>query len=126
MGDWLSHEVTVVDGLYSRAAISDHVHDWLQLEEARYADGKWTLEEMKRRVALGDPATGRLPGVGMGSESMDGVQMYMHRAQVLGLENPLGRQALAKALMTLFSRVEGAVALYGPLPAAGVPSGVIQ
>jgi hypothetical protein len=112
--------------LEQRRGISEHVLAWLRAEEAAYANGKWSLFEMQRRVMEGDPGTGRLPGVGMGSESLDGVQMYMHRAQVLGLDNPLGRQAVAKALMTLFSRVEAVVAIYGELPMPGVPSGVIK
>ena len=53
------------------------------------------------------------------------VGSYMHRAVVLGLDTPSGRQALAKALKTLQGFTESAVRRYGPLPDPGVPSGEI-
>lgn len=48
---------------------------------------------------------------------------YYYRAQVLGLELPNGRQALAKFVATACGLLESTVRLYGPLPAPGVPSG---
>lgn len=48
---------------------------------------------------------------------------YLHRAHVLGLDTPNGRQALAKFVATAVGLLETAVRLYGPLPKPGVPSG---
>lgn len=48
---------------------------------------------------------------------------YFHRAGVLGLENELGRQALAKFVSTSCGLLESVVRLYGHLPPPGVPSG---
>lgn len=48
---------------------------------------------------------------------------YLHRAKLLGLENPNGRQALAKFVATAVGMLEAAVRVYGPLPEPGVPSG---
>ncbi len=50
----------------------------------------------------------------------------MSRAVVLGLDNPLGRQGLAKALRTLLAWTESTVRTCGPLPAGGRPSGEID
>ena len=48
---------------------------------------------------------------------------YFHRSRVLGLETPLGRQALAKFVATGCGLLESVVRMHGPLPAPGVPSG---
>jgi len=48
---------------------------------------------------------------------------YLHRALVLGLDNPLGRQAIAKMAATAVGMAESVVRLYGELPEPGVPSG---
>lgn len=48
---------------------------------------------------------------------------YYHRALVLGLETPVGRQALAKFVATACGLLESAVRQYGTLPPPGVPSG---
>jgi hypothetical protein len=50
---------------------------------------------------------------------------YFHRARVLGLDNPTGRQALAKFVATGCGLVESVIRVYGPLPRPGVPSGEI-
>lgn len=48
---------------------------------------------------------------------------YFHRAHVLGLNTPIGRQALAKFTATACGLLESAVRVFGPLPPASVPSG---
>lgn len=87
------------------------VLDWLAVE-LTYASEKWPDDEEQSRVAFGSC-----------DQLIEDVSMYMHRAKVLGLKNPLGRQALAKALMTLFRYTEATVQVHGGLPPAGVPSG---
>ena len=51
------------------------------------------------------------------------IEMYLHRARVLGLDNPAGRQAIAKAAVTCIGYLESVVRVHGPLPEPGVPSG---
>src|SRR5262245_8581987 len=51
---------------------------------------------------------------------------YYHRARVLGLEHPNGRQALAKFVATACGLLESVVRLYGSLPVPGVPSGQLD
>jgi len=51
---------------------------------------------------------------------------YIHRANVLGLDNPLGRQALAKFAATACGLLESAIRIYGSLPSPGVPSGEVR
>lgn len=48
---------------------------------------------------------------------------YFHRAQVLGLDTPGGRQAAAKFVATAVGMLEAVVREFGPLPKPGVPSG---
>lgn len=48
---------------------------------------------------------------------------YYTRAGILGLDNPNGRQALAKFVATAVGMLEAAVRVHGPLPKPGVPSG---
>jgi hypothetical protein len=86
-----------------------HVRRWIAGERV-YAEEKWTPTKVED----------------IGPEQADWVAMYIHRAHVLGLDTPLGRQNLAKALMTLTSFVEAAVRLHGPLPHPGVPSGEVR
>lgn len=99
----------------------DHVAAWLEAEY-EYATGKWP-ETTTDLILVGHHDEPDLNGVGPGSEYRRWVLQYMHRAHVLGLDNPLGRQALAKALRTLMACTETTVRLYGPIPPAGVSSG---
>jgi len=86
------------------------VRVWLQ-NERRYAEAKW-------RPAKVDEFTAE--------QYKDWVLQYLHRATILGVDQPNGRQALLKALRTLQAMCESNVRRYGPLMEAGVPSGVIQ
>lgn len=51
---------------------------------------------------------------------------YYHRAGVLGLDTPGGRQALAKFVATAAGMLAATVQEYGDLPSPGVPSGEIS
>lgn len=86
------------------------VADWLEAER-EYAEGKWTPETVDNSITP--------------ERYKEWVEQYMSRAIVLGLDNPLGRQALAKALRTLQGWVESTVRTQGPLPPGGLPSGEI-
>lgn len=48
---------------------------------------------------------------------------YLHRAGVLGLDLPVGRQAVAKFAATACGLLESVVRVHGTLPPPGVPSG---
>lgn len=51
------------------------------------------------------------------------INMYLDRAYLLGLDNPGGRQAAAKAVATAMGFLESVVRVHGPLPEPGVSSG---
>jgi hypothetical protein len=88
-----------------------HVLAWLEGERA-YAEGKWKPGHVDVEIT---PARYK-----------QWVEQYLHRALLLGLENPLGRQALAKALRTALAFTESVVRRYGDIPAPGVPSGEVS
>lgn len=48
---------------------------------------------------------------------------YFHRAYLLGLDTPNGRQAAAKFVATALGFLESVVRVHGELPEPGVPSG---
>src|SRR4051812_43247357 len=48
---------------------------------------------------------------------------YFHRAGILGLDTPGGRQAFAKFTATALGALEAVVRVHGALPEPGVPSG---
>jgi hypothetical protein len=62
---------------------------------------------------------------GIGTESWWWQQItnYFHRASLLGLDNPLGRQAIAKFTATACGLFESVIREYGAPPPPGVPSG---
>lgn len=84
------------------------VQDWLDDERA-YAEGKWPTGQVDDSISP--------------ERYKEWVEQYMSRALVLGLDNPLGRQALAKSLRTLLAWTESTVRTRGPLPPGGLPSG---
>lgn len=54
------------------------------------------------------------------------INMYLNRAQIQGLDNPLGRQAIAKAAATAVGYFESMLRVYGDVPIFGSPSGEIN
>ena len=52
------------------------------------------------------------------------IDMYLNRAEMLGgLDNPLGRQAIAKAAATTVGYLESVFRVYGSVPSPGFTSG---
>lgn len=98
--------------------------DWLD-DERHYTlqkfgsevDRKHTIEFFERYK------TGGMDNEGWWEQQFDN---YLGRAGVLGLDTPGGRQALAKFVATGLGMLSAAIQVYGDLPSAGVPSGVIQ
>ncbi|KKK56708.1 hypothetical protein LCGC14_3061830 [marine sediment metagenome] len=54
------------------------------------------------------------------------LDQYYHRAEVLGLDTPVGRQALAKFVATGVGMLDSVIEEHGHLPPPGTPSGVDQ
>jgi hypothetical protein len=65
---------------------------------------------------------------GLGEESWWWQQLtnYFHRSRVLGLDTPVGRQAIAKFAATSCGLLESVIRVYGALPRPGVSSGEIE
>ncbi len=93
--------------------MSGTVAEWLEAEWG-YQMTKFTLDEIDATTRAGeDDWSWRL-------------NQYLHRAQLLGLENSMGRQALAKYVATAVGMLDSVQRVHGPLPAPGVPSGEIS
>jgi hypothetical protein len=85
--------------------------DWIEAEHVVYEGPKWDDAE--------DDA--------MGAEGWEErVTMYLHRAKILGLDNPLGRQAVAKAATTAVAYLETVFSVYGSVPVPGFSSGEVK
>jgi hypothetical protein len=91
--DWLTKELVYVDKKFPSSVRGDHSSE---------------LEQT---------------GVSFDSYWFQQVYQYVKRAEILGLDNPLGRQAIAKGLSTMFGLVERVIEVYGELPPPGVSSG---
>ncbi len=94
------------------------IERWLKAERA-YAEAKWEPA---------DAAKAHEDAVERAGATMwdDWAWNYVRRATMFGLDTPQGRQALGKAASTLVHVMETAVDRHGPMPAPGVPSGVIE
>lgn len=95
-----------------RTLVTRHVLEWLRKERALYAEVKYpvsTVEEFGKGTIR--------------QEDIDFVNQYLIRARTLGLDTQNGKQALGKALSTLFSYCEGAAYIFGSFPEPGHNSG---
>lgn len=99
------------------------VYTWLQAEEKDHQDLKFTEVTKTDGGDLSDDAWTYRP---LMERWHDQISMYLHRADLLGLTSPLGRQAAAKAVATAHGMLESIVRVYGDLPPGGVPSGEID
>ena len=94
----------------SEKSPAEQVLDWLADERA-YQVSKFVTEQDDQHTEA---------GFDWWEQQFDN---YRHRAKVLGLDTPVGRQAAAKFAATAAGWVESIIRVYGPLPEAGVPSG---
>ena len=96
----------------------DMVIDWLAAErlyqEQRFPDRSEHDDKL------------RTEGIGPNSFWWNEVTRYIFRADRLGLQTPLGRQAAAKAAAVAQELVASVIRVYGHLPAPGVQSGEID
>lgn len=88
-----------------------YVMDWIEHEHHVYQISKTPPEMDDARTQFTPEAWEEIIG------------MYLHRARILGLDNPLGRQSIAKAAATVCGYAESVVRVYGDLPEPGVSSG---
>jgi|SRR5688572_14339693 len=86
-----------------RAAI-----DWVESEHLSYEENKFAEEADDAKTA---------------GEWSGRIGMYLRRAEVLGIENPLGRQAVAKAATTCVAYLESMFRVHGSVPSPGFTSG---
>lgn len=94
------------------------INVWVRVEQARYADTKWKERDKDATRLMTE-------GLRPGTWWRDFIDQYIHRAAILGVNTPLGQQALMKALVTLHAACTAmVVATDGVLlPPAGLPSG---
>ena len=87
-----------------------------------YAE-QWVHDEITYEKGKTPTDTDDLRTINTPEEWDEIVGMYLHRARTLGLENPGGRQAVAKAAVVCMGYLESCTRAYGSLPEPGVPSG---
>ncbi len=97
----------------------EHFRKWVD-KEREYADNKFRWQRNSQDEEISED------GFSDDGFWYNQVTQYFWRANVLGLDNPAGRQALAKAYMTLGGAVESMIRVYGPLPEPGHPSGEVR
>ena len=82
--------------------------DWIKAEHDAYEGEKFDRE---------------LDDIKTAEEWYGRVMMYLNRAEILGLDNALGRQAVAKAATTCVAYLESCFRVHGSVPAPGFSSG---
>jgi len=95
-------------------ALFDYVQAW-QRQELVYRLTKFPTTEKMRLL--------NQEGIGPGTVWHEQIASKLHRAHVLGVDTPNGRQAIAKCAAAALSLAETAVLVYGELPYGGVESG---
>lgn len=103
----------------TRSETREYVLRWISEERARYATVKQGAGTAGREITVESVR-------GDGQAIFDFIFSYVKRAQVLGLDNPLGRQALGKAAVTVLHTLETVVEELGPMPEPGYSSGEIN
>lgn len=101
--------------IYSR----DQLVRWMK-EEVKYAEKKFEGQRETHDEEM------QVSGIADDGFWFNQIFQYVGRARILGLENPSGRQAMAKCLMTLRGFCESMIRVYGDLPEPGHPSGEIH
>lgn len=104
----------------NKAESKQHLNAWVR-EETKYAGRKFGHTSRGEH----DEAM-REEQIGPDSWWYRQIHQYIDRARLFGLDTPQGRQALAKAMMTMHGAVESSIRVFGPMPQPGVPSGEIQ
>lgn len=92
-----------------RRLVHKHVLKWVE-KEREYADTKYPISTIEQF------------GGTLRAEDIDFVNRYLERAALFGLDTLKGRQALGKALSTVFDFSRSAVYLHGAMPQPAVDS----
>lgn len=102
----------------------EHLGEWITKERAEYADAdKYDPDGATfRRLSLDIKDF----GVTDGGEMLSFIGNYLKRAQLMGVENANGRQALGKCIVTMMAALEHAIVHFGEMPEPGVPSGEVK
>lgn len=94
--------------------------NWLEAERVAHQDRKFEdLRPVHDTEMLNS-------GIDQSGYWWQQINMYFYRANVLGIDTLLGKQAAAKGVATALGMLESVVRVYGELPAPGVPSGEVQ
>ncbi|HEX9991904.1 MAG TPA: DUF4406 domain-containing protein [Acidimicrobiales bacterium] len=121
---WLDHYLTALPSPPDGAPpVPGEDYD---VERSAAAALRWLVGERAYQVRKFGTATDDAhTAEGLGDDGWWWRQLttYFHRARVLTLANPLGRQALAKFTATAVGLLESVVRVHGELPPPGVPSG---
>ena len=90
---------------------------------------EWLVREREYQIkkfgtALDDEHTKQ----GLGEDGWWWQQLtnYFHRSRILGLDTPVGRQAIAKFTATSCGLLESVIRVHGPIPRPGVSSGNVE
>lgn len=100
-----------------------HVARWIKREREQYADLKYKPGEEQYNQRLLDIMDNAL---GPNSTEMVFLTNYLKRAELLGLDTELGRQAFGKFVVTATAMLERIVIAHGPMPKPGVTTGEVE
>ena len=108
----------------SKLGSSERILEWLRAEEIYFRHKFMPYEETEDSYTrdigmMGDPAVGDMGWT-------QRIDMYLNRANILGLGTDGGRQAAAKVLGVAFAMVASIERVHGSLPQGGWPSGEIR
>lgn len=98
-----------------------NVSSWIAEERRGHADVKYG-----KGTEADDLVEKQFLEEGLGDSALNFIGNYLKRAQLLGVDTPLGKQALGKAIVTCTAYLERAIIHHGPMPKPGLPSGEIQ
>jgi hypothetical protein len=93
------------------------VLQWVRDEWARYSTDKYDDDRDRQDGIM------RREGCDAGSWWNEEVMRYVHRAHILGLDTPLGRQAVMKGAAVYLDMCASIIRVHGDPPPGGRPSG---
>lgn len=106
---------------FKQLATRMNVAQWIAEERAGHADVKYGSG-----TAANDLIEKQVLEGGLDDNALNFIGNYLKRAQLAGVDTPLGRQALGKAAVTCIAYLERSVFHFGPMPEPGHPSGEVR
>jgi len=98
----------------------EHLLKWIESEWKDYSDPKFGDQRPLHDEFLKET------GLELDGWWYNQVFQYWKRAQILGVDTPAGRQAIAKMWAAMSGLVESVIRVHGKLPKPGVSSGNIE